>query len=92
MAQSKSATLAAAMRSLDPPMSRPIESPVLASQPVQTARPPGRRGQRVISAYVDPAVHRQLRGLAFELDTSGQALLLEALGDLFEKHGKPRLT
>ena len=60
--------------------------------PSDPRRPPSRRGQRVITAYVDPAVHQQLRTLAFELDTPLQTLLLDALGDLFQKHGRPRLT
>ena len=54
--------------------------------------PASRRGCRVVTAHVDPAVHRQLRILAIRQDTSGQALLLEALGDLFQKYGLPRIV
>jgi len=53
--------------------------------------PPSRVGKRTIAAFFDTAVHKQLKMLAAEQDTSVQALLEEALGDLFEKKGKPRL-
>ena len=56
------------------------------------ARPPSRAGLKAITVYVDPAAHRQLRMLAIETDRSAQALLVEAVNDLFQKHGKPGIA
>ena len=87
---SKPDALADAMRKISKPA--PASVP-LSTEPVgDIRRTPSRRGQRVITVFVDPAIHRQLRGLSFELDVPIQALALEAIGDLFEKHGRPRLT
>lgn len=49
---------------------------------------PSRRGKKVVSGYFDTAVSKQLKLLCVENDTSLQALLTEALNDLFIKHGK----
>ena len=50
--------------------------------------PPSRVGKRAIAGHFDPAVGKQLRQLALDNDTTVQALLEEALNDLFLKHGK----
>jgi hypothetical protein len=55
-------------------------------------RPPSREGKRAIAGHFDPAVSRQLRYLALENDTSVQALLREALNDLFRKYGKSSIA
>ena len=55
-------------------------------------RPPSRRGRTPVSAYLDAETHRQFRMLSVELKRSGQDLLIEALNDLFEKHGKPPIA
>jgi hypothetical protein len=49
---------------------------------------PSRRGKKVVSGYFDAEVSKQLKILCVEQDTSLQALLTEALNDLFIKHGK----
>ena len=49
---------------------------------------PSRRGKKVVSGYFDSEVSKQLKLLCVENDTSLQALLTEALNDLFVKHGK----
>jgi len=49
---------------------------------------PSRQGKKVISGYFDPAASRQLKILAIERDATVQALLEEALNDLFKKHGR----
>jgi hypothetical protein len=41
---------------------------------------------------VDPEVRRQLGRVALDEDTSVQALLEEAIDDLFRKRGRYRLT
>ena len=63
-----------------------------APQPVtQAHRPPSRRGLKALTVWVYPAVHQQLRMMALELNRSAEDLLREAVGDLFQKHGRPRL-
>lgn len=51
-----------------------------------SAIPPSRRGLKVISGHFDPAVSRQFKQLALEKDSSVQALLAEAVNDLFIKY------
>jgi hypothetical protein len=34
-------------------------------------------------------MHKRLKNLAVERDTTTEALLVEAIADLFKKHGKP---
>lgn len=55
-------------------------------------QPPSRTGKKTIAGHFDPAVSRQLRQLALEEDSSVQELLRQAINDLFEKKGKPRLA
>ncbi len=54
--------------------------------PVLNGKPPSRAGKKVVAGHFDPAVIRQLKMLAIDHDSSIQALLAEALNDLFEKH------
>lgn len=53
---------------------------------------PSRVGKKVIAGYFDPAVAKQLKQMAVDGDTTMQALLAEALNELFQKHGKPTLA
>ena len=55
-------------------------------------RQPGRVGKISVTGYFAPAVRRQLRRLAADGDTTIQALLGEALNDLFAKHGLPEIA
>lgn len=50
-----------------------------------------RAGKKKVTANLDPAAHKQLKGLALERDTTTESLLAEAIRDLFIKHGKPPL-
>lgn len=59
------------------------ETPAVAARATQ----PGRAGKVSVAGYFAPAVRRQLRRLAADADTTIQALLAEALNDLFAKHG-----
>lgn len=54
--------------------------------------PPSRQGKKTIAGHFDPAVSRQLRTIALEEDSSVQALLQEALNDLFTKRGNPPIA
>jgi hypothetical protein len=80
----------------EPESSAPaVSPPVTVSPPVPAARPAAgfyaatRAGKKKVTAALDPAMHKQLKSLAVELDTTTEALLVEAIGDLFRKHGKP---
>ena len=53
---------------------------------------PSREGKSNVTGYFDPTVKRQLRILAAERDTTIQALLGEALNDLFAKYGRPEVV
>ena len=53
---------------------------------------PGRIGKASVTGYFRPEVRRQLRRLAADADTTIQALLGEALNDLFAKHGLPEIV
>ena len=53
---------------------------------------PGRVGKISVTGYYGPEVRRQLRRLAADGDTTIQALLGEALNDLFAKHGLPEIA
>ncbi len=60
----------------------------ISAPPQQTELPPSRKGKKIISGYFDPAVARQLKQLALDNDATVQALLTEALNDLFVKYNK----
>lgn len=53
---------------------------------------PSRRGKRNVSAYIEAAAAKQLRLLAVDRETSTQALLEEALNDLFRKYGRSAIA
>jgi hypothetical protein len=56
------------------------------------ASTPSRIGKKTVAAHFDPAVSRQLKQLGLDRDTSTQALLREAINDLFAKYGKPPIA
>ena len=55
-------------------------------------RQASRVGKASVTGYFAPEVRRQLRRLAVDRDTTIQALLGEALNDLFAKHGLPEIV
>ena len=55
-------------------------------------RCPSRQGQKMIAGYFDPMVHRQLKMLCLEEDTTIQELLTDALNGLFTDRGKPPIA
>ena len=57
----------------------------------QAHRPPSRRGMKALTVWVDPAIHQQVRMMALELNRPAEDMLREAVGDLFQKYGRPRL-
>ena len=58
-----------------------------APEPAAHAVQPGRAGKVAVTGYFAPEVRRQLKRLAADADSTVQALLGEALNDLFAKHG-----
>ena len=64
--------------------------------PSATTGVPNRQASRIgkvsVTGYFAPVVRRQLRKLAADSDTTIQALLGEALNDLFSKHGLPEIV
>jgi len=94
----KRPSLAASMRQVAQPEP---EAPASAAPPApSTAVPPPprpaagfyaatRAGKKKVTAALNPAMHKQLKSLAVERDTTTEALLIEAIADLFAKHGKP---
>ena len=72
-----------------PPDAVPVESPAPAER--KTARP-DRAGRTPMPFWVAVAARKQLRMMAAEMDCTQQELMVQALNDLFEKHGKPRIA
>ncbi|MDZ8051391.1 MAG: ribbon-helix-helix domain-containing protein [Aulosira sp. ZfuVER01] len=48
--------------------------------------PPSRQGKKAIAGHFDPAVSKQLKQIALDHGTTVQALLTEAMNDLFIKY------
>ena len=55
-------------------------------------RCPSRQGQKMVAGYFDPTVHRQLKMMCIEEDTTIQDLLTDALNGLFVERGKPPIA
>ena len=65
------------------------ETPAAAEvQEERYRRPPSRRGRKGVVVHLDPAGLRELRQMALDMDRSAQSLCVEALNDLFRKHGR----
>jgi hypothetical protein len=92
---SKRPSLAETMRHAatapDPPAPAPVAAQV--KQPAAPGREIGfyaatRVGKKKVTATLPPADHKRLRQLALERDATTEALLTEAISDLFAKYGK----
>ena len=66
--------------------------PEAVATPSLSNRQASRIGKASVTGYFAPIVRRQLRKLAADSDTTIQALLGEALNDLFAKHGLPEIV
>ncbi len=67
------------------------------TQPARPAQGEGYRaatrvGKKKVTAPLDPEAHKLLRMLAIEQSTTVEALLLQAIRDLFAKNGKPSIA
>ena len=69
----------------------PAAAPVPRKAPAPSAQP-GRAGQEQVLGWFSKECKKQLKGMGVEQDKTQQALIAEALNDLFVKHGKPTLA
>ena len=74
---------------VQPTAPAPAPPPPVPKAPAR--RPPSRRGLKALTVWVDPAVHQQVRMMALEQNRSAEDMLREAVADLFQKYGRPRL-
>lgn len=86
-----------------PPPAKPApaapRAPAKAAAPAPRATRPAERpsgfyaatrvGKKKVTVALDPPAHKQLKGLAVEREATTEALLQEAIADLFAKYGKP---
>ena len=61
-------------------------------QNVRKEKTANKADKRLIGGHFTPEVQQQVRVIAATQDTTIQALLTEALNDLFEKQGYPRIA
>jgi hypothetical protein len=54
--------------------------------------PPSRQGKKALTGYFDPDVIKQLKVLAAAEEKTMQALMSEALNELFKKYGRPHIA
>ncbi len=63
--------------------------------PPESAAPyvaPSRVGMKAKTFFLNPSAMRQLKQLALDQGTSEQDILVQALNDMFRKHGKPEVA
>lgn len=88
----KKPSLAAAMEAHDTqpqPLAAVLEPP--ARKPPAGTQP-GREGKKQVLGYFSNECKKQLKQMGVDHDKTEQALLAEALNDLFVKYGKPTLA
>lgn len=91
---SKRPSLAESMRSatrMDEPPASTAPPPVPSrptAQPAAAFHAATRAGKKKVTAQLVPEDHKRLRRLALDHETTTEALLLEAINDLFAKYGR----
>jgi len=91
----KRPNLAAAMQAASgKPEPEPEPNPVDHVEALKVALPvpASRIGKKAITGHFDPVVGKQLKQIALDEDKTMQALLAEAMNDLFIKYGKNPLA
>lgn len=58
---------------------KPMPAPANAAGPVEGKRSPSREGRKAVYAWVDPALHKQLKRLSLETGRSIDALVTEGV-------------
>ena len=90
---SKRGNLSAALTKFDTRATAPVKNPEPpALTQTKTPLPPSREGKKALTVYFDPEVVRQIKMMSAAEDTTIQALIAEALNDLFAKRGKPHIA
>lgn len=98
---SKKGNLAAALNQFDrrpsvedstPAASAEVKEKATAARPAKSNQPPSRQGKKALTAYFEPEVLKQLKLLAAAEDKTIQALLAEAINELFKKYGRPHIA
>ena len=95
----KRPSLAERMREVATPDAPPDDEPkaTTTSEPEESDNRPARAsgfyaatraGKKKVTASLDPAAHKQLRQLGLDRDMTTEALLIEAINDLFKKYAK----
>ena len=68
------------------------QSNVETSKPANKQKKTGRAGRQFIAAHVLPEAAKQFKLLAVQSNNTTQDLLIEAINDLFAKHGLSRIA
>jgi hypothetical protein len=71
------------------PVAQPVEE---IATPKTSVKGKGRQGRQFIAAHVVPEAAKQFKLLAVQQDRTTQALLVEAINDLFAKYGLSRIA
>jgi hypothetical protein len=70
--------------------------PTVAEEPTKVTpagyRAATRVGKKKVTVPLEPEAHKSLRLLAIDKNTTAEALLLEAVRDLFAKYGRPPIA
>lgn len=80
------------------PEKQGMSAPMAAASPTEVAAPrtamkgKGRHGRQFIAAHVVPEAAKQFKLLAVQQERTTQALLVEAINDLFAKYGLSRIA
>ena len=76
------------------PSGTPAEAQTVqeAAMPKRTAKGKSREGRQFIAAHVVPEAAKQFKLLAVQQERTTQALLVEAINDLFAKYGLSRIA
>jgi len=72
--------------------SRTLTAEQETAAPSTTVRGKSRQGRQFIAAHVVPEAAKQFKLLAVQQDRTTQALLVEAINDLFAKYGLSRIA
>ena len=69
-----------------------ILAPPVSTQPAQASQSSTENDQRQVNLRLSSAAKTQLDMMAVELDTTRQALIEEAINELFRRHNKPPIA
>jgi hypothetical protein len=95
----KASSLATALQPFDRKPPTPPAAPVTGALRIEkdAARPasaqaPSRIGKKPVIAYLSYEAAKQLKQLAVTTDQTVQALIIEGVNEVFQKHNKPTIA